>query len=450
MKKTKLLLLLATPLLSVTVLTGCNKNKTDKDTLTIAVADTKERKTLEVFIDGFKKLPGNENIKFKKVVMGKGYKSYIEDSFRDEDLADIVSVYDYDCEYYTNADLDGLGTSLLQPISEFMKRDGIKETDFYESVIEMTKCKTGSQDMYWVPRDYNKVVCAYNKKMFDAAGLNYPTNNWTWSEFVSTLEALKAKEEVIKAEYWNAGTFFPVDMNLNFMAVHYPMLKTYGIDLIDKTNGTCFGNKMEEAKTAWGKFISIVDAGLAPTPDESVIPFTSKQAAMMFIVRPNLPTYVDNLGGDAIDFVTLPKYDDISAAGKTSYVGMGCTGYGITTSCPDNKKELAWKFLSYVISEEGQNAFSEAGSGIPSLKKLATDENAAFKKYISKDMNHAAFIAEPERDVPMNFLKGFQVEKQREIYDFIKNRTLKDFCEASDRDAYYQQYKTEMEKIWKK
>ena len=452
MKKTQLILLLTAPAFCTAILTGCKSSKVDKDTLVIAVTDSNERKTLEVFINNYKKIPGNENKKFKKVLMAEGYETYIDKAFRDEDLADVVSVYDYNCEYFANADIDGRGTSLLQPVSELMKRDGIKEDDFFASIIEMTKCKSNSQDMYWVPRDYNKVVCAYNKKMFDAAELEYPKKDWTWSEFVAVCEQLKAKSDEIKSKYWNAGTFFPVDLNLNFMAVHYPMLESYDVKLIDKEKGTCFGDKMNEAKAAWGKFLSMVDNKLSPVPGAE-IPFVSKQAAMMFMVRPDLPKYVANLGEDTIDFVSLPTYEDLDSQNKTSYIGMGCTGYGITTACPDSKKELAWDFLKYIISEEGQNSFSEAGSGIPCLKKLATDENATFKKYLVTDSykpNHSAFTDYPERDVPMNFLKGFHVDKQIEIYNFIKNRTLKDFCEASDRDAYYEQYKKEMEKIWNK
>ena len=455
MQKTKLTLLLVTPLLCLAGLVGCNK-KADKDTISIAVvSDKAEYDTILNFINKYKAIPGNEGKKFKPIKM-TNYNDYINNSFMYDELADIVQVYDFSCEYFTNADLDGIGTSLLQPISEYMQRDGIKESDFYESIIEMTKCKTGSNEMYWVPRDYNKVVCAYNKDIFDIAEVEYPSANWTWADFVHICNELETKASIIKQQYSGSATFFPVDMNLDFTAVYYPILKSYGVDLIDKETKTCFGNipeKLNTAKEAWAKLLDMADDKLAAPPGGSQIPFTNKQAAMMFMVRPNLPTYVSSLGEKAIDFVSLPTYDDL-LPGQKSLIGMGCSGYGMTTACPNSKKEAVWDFLKFIISEDGQNAFSESGAGIPCLKKLATDPNAVFKQYmVSEDNhpNHDAFIDYPERDVPMNFMKGFEVDKQLMIEKFIKDRTLKNFYEAKGaaRDKYYTDYKTEMEKIWK-
>ena len=441
--------------LSLATLSGCGASgEESSDVISIAiVSDTAEETTINTFIRGFRALPENSNVRFK-IEKYNEYNNNISKAFLYDELPDIIQVYDYNCEYYTNEDLSGNGTSLLQPISSLMDRDGIKEGAFFPSIVEMTKCHNQNNDMYWLPRDYNKVVCAYNKDMFDLAEIEYPSEGWTWSEFLATLEALKSKEAIIKSQYSHSAAFYPVDLNLTFPAVYYPILKSYGAELIDKETDTCFGNTeaaVDKAKGAWGKLLSLVDSKLA-APIAQKIPFTNKQAAMMFIVRPNLPTYVKGLGDDAIDFVSLPTYDDLPS-GATSYIGMGCSGYGITTSCPDSRKETAWSFLKYIVSEEGQNAFSEAGSGIPSLKSLALDENASFKKYKVTDdyhPNHDAFVANADRDIPMNFMRGFHTDKQLSIDKYIKDRTLNSFVTSTDRDAYYQTYKTEMEKIWKK
>ena len=455
--KTKLPLFLCASLLSVVSLAGClnnGANSKSSDVITIAiVSDNSETNTMNTFINGYKSIPGNEDKKFKVVKM-TNYGDYIFNSFLYDELADIVQVFDSSSEYYANADLDGAGTPLLQSLSSYMQRDGVKEEDFFESIIEMTKCKTGSNEVYWVPRDYNKVVCAYNKKMFDLAEIPYPTDSWTWDEFVEICNQLKAKEAVIK-QYSGSATFFPVDMNLDFQAVYYPILKSYGGELIDKVTRTCFGNTEEAvniAKSAWGKLLSMADSKLANAPGGTQIPFTNKQAAMMFMVRPNLPTYVRGLGNDTIDFASLPLYEDLPSGSK-SYIGMGCSGYGMTTACPEEKKEAVWDFLKYIVSVDGQNAFSAAGSGIPCLKALAQNPNAVFKQYLVTDdyyPNHEAFIAYPERDLPANYLKNFEVSKQLTIDKYVKDRTLNSFYKTSDRDKYFADYKTNMEKIWKK
>ena len=149
---------------------------------------------------------------------------------------------------------------------------------------------------------------------------------------------------------------------------------------------------------------------------------------------------------------TLPLYEDLPSGSK-SYIGMGCSGYGMTTACPEEKKEAVWDFLKYIVSVDGQNAFSAAGSGIPCLKALAQNPNAVFKQYLVTDdyyPNHEAFIAYPERDLPANYLKNFEVSKQLTIDKYVKDRTLNSFYKTSDRDKYFADYKTNMEKIWKK
>ena len=454
--KAKLPLFLSATLLSVTALSGCFGKKDDEkanDVITIAiVSDSSETTTMNTFINGYKSIVGNEDKKFKVVKM-TNYGDYIQNAFMYDELADIVQVFDSTAEYYTNNDLDGAGNSLLLPLSSYMQRDGVKEEDFFESIIEMTKCKIGSNDVYWVPRDYNKVVCGYNKRMFEIAGVDYPRDNWTWEDFENICNQLQAKKAEIK-EYSGSATFFPVDMNLDFQAVYYPVLKSYGGELIDKATKTCFGNTEEAvniAKSAWGKLLAMADSKLANAPGGAQIPFTNKQAAMMFMVRPNLPTYVKGIGEDAIDFVSLPTFSDIPSNSK-SYIGMGCSGYGMTTACPEAKREAVWDFLKYIVSKDGQNAFSAAGSGIPCLKELAEDPNAIFKQYLVHDgyyPNHDAFIAHPERDLPANYLKGFEVSKQLKIDKYVKDRTLGQFYKKTDRDSYFLEYKNKMEEIWK-
>ncbi len=36
--------------------------------------------------------------------------------------------------------------------------------------------------MYGVPKDKDTVCLVYNKEMFDAAGVAYPDESWTWDD----------------------------------------------------------------------------------------------------------------------------------------------------------------------------------------------------------------------------------------------------------------------------
>ena len=460
--KMKKSLLLVSSFLSLSALAGCSLTPgVSGDTLRVTVFGKSEEDTMYYLIDEYRKLPGNEEKKFVVYNAGDGVDSYVKNAFLNDDLCDVIQVFDFNCEYFTNHNNDGRGTSLLIPLTEFMQADGIREQDYFSSVIEMTKCRTNSDDMYWVPRDYNKVVCAYNKQLFDAAGVNYPQEGWTWTQFKQTLQALKDNEEAMKIAV-SRNPVYPADLNLKWEAVHYPLLKSFGGELIERSSETCFGDttqKVTVAKEAYKVVLDLVKDGLIFTPPkDDKVPFTNKQAAMMFITRPNLSNYIKGIGEGNIDFVSLPTYDTGLPEGSKSYIGMGCTGYGITTSCPKNRKDQAWDFLKFIFTEPGQNAFSASGNGVPCLKSLAYDENAIWRQYgvtESYHPHHEVFVANEDRDLPMNFMKGFKTDSQLRIYNLIKAYLLHEFAsnyKISDAkyDEIVAKFKKQMEDTWKK
>ena len=44
--------------------------------------------------------------------------------------------------------------------------------------------------LYALPRDMSNVILYYNKDLFDAAGVDYPTDDWTWNDLLEAAQAL--------------------------------------------------------------------------------------------------------------------------------------------------------------------------------------------------------------------------------------------------------------------
>ena len=406
----------------------------DSPRITIAAsADPIEQEIAKTFVKAYLAQPGNENKRFSVQQIGDPYDSWMQRQMYAKKLPDIVQVYDYKAEYWT-------GENLLVPVSDYMKRDGISEDNYFSAVIEMAKSKAGDDNMYWVPRDYNKVVCVYNTKMFELAGVAEPTDGWTFEDFKNICKALKEKEAVLK-EYAGGKTVWAANINVDWAAVYYPIMKSFGGELIDTENGTAFKNE-EAVKKTIDFLCDYVDKGYAvstiDTMDTGSV-FGNKQCAMWFTVRPNVPDVYDNVDGN-INFVSFPKLTGV----ETSYIGMGCSGYGITTSCSQEKRELAWDFLKFVMSEEGQEAFCAAGGGIPMIKSLAEKSDAAFRT-VYPNLNNNVFVENADRDLPMTYMKGFLPEKQLGIYNTILNNMMSSFYkvkpeERADRLAIVKGY----------
>jgi multiple sugar transport system substrate-binding protein len=64
-----------------------------------------------------------------------------------------------------------------------------EEAPFYPAALEAFNFE-GAQ--LGLPATFSTVVLFYNKDLFDAAGLEYPTNDWTWSDAILAAEAIKA------------------------------------------------------------------------------------------------------------------------------------------------------------------------------------------------------------------------------------------------------------------
>ena len=237
--------------------------------------------------------------------------------------------------------------------------------------------------------------------------------------------------------------FYPVDANLNFEAVYYPAIRSFGGDIYDTAAGSAFKNE-QGVKRGLTELYNLVDKGYSVAPGQSGTAFSVKEAAMYFCVRPNIVSAATHLrkpdGTSPIDFVTMPTFTD----NEKSYVGMGCTGYGITVSCPENKRELAWEFLKFVMSEEGQTLLSSSGSGFP-MRKDMLNEEAAFNDFLP-EADHSAFYTDPSGsknvDVAMNFLKGFRVQKHNAIYSVIKDNLMTSLCNQNNSDSYYNTLKS--------
>ena len=73
--------------------------------------------------------------------------------------------------------------------------DDVMELDKYsQAATDLLKGEDGSY--YGVPFLLDPNVLIYNKAMFDEAGLEYPTEDWTWDDFRTAAAALTKTMEV--------------------------------------------------------------------------------------------------------------------------------------------------------------------------------------------------------------------------------------------------------------
>jgi multiple sugar transport system substrate-binding protein len=71
---------------------------------------------------------------------------------------------------------------VLENLDPFIEASGYDLNDYWPGLLESAKFE-GS--VYGFPRDIEVNVIYYNKDMFDAAGVAYPADDWTWDDFLA-------------------------------------------------------------------------------------------------------------------------------------------------------------------------------------------------------------------------------------------------------------------------
>lgn len=88
---------------------------------------------------------------------------------------------------------------VLHSLDDFMAEDGdFDADDYYPRALEAFNYE-GTQ--YGLPGTFSTSVLFYNKELFDAAGLEYPNDEWTWDDAVAAAETLTDPDEGVWGLY---------------------------------------------------------------------------------------------------------------------------------------------------------------------------------------------------------------------------------------------------------
>ena len=215
--------------------------------------------------------------------------------------------------------------------------------DLTEYKIDQSQLAQGIVDaytvdgkVYAVAKDTDSYAVFYNKALFDAAGVPYPTAEWTIDDFCATAKALTSEKVM---GYTNS----PSDR------AYYNFVYANGGEIYNEDGTKCAINspaaievtqKLMDLQAAGGMYTG---AQLAETSD--TVAFTSGLAAMTINGSWMISQYAGALG-DNLGIVELPS----GAAGKFS-ANHGI-GYATTTSNQHMAETV--DFLAYLATYEAQ------------------------------------------------------------------------------------------------
>lgn len=231
---------------------------------------------------------------------------------------------------------------------------------FYPQTLTAYKTADG---YYGLPRDFQSIVLFYNKDMFDAANLAYPTADWTYDDLLTAAKALTLdKDGDGKTDQFGLWTD-TWDMELFWSEAIW----AYGGEIISEDHTrTLIGEG--GARDAWAYIDSLYKAGVMPSPttagEYGDDLFQSKMSAMTTIGHWAVPGYVQ--AGLNFDVVPMPA----GPSGKATSVNSA----GFVVSKASKNADAAFEFIKFALGEAGQKRLAELGFAIPVLKSVAESD----------------------------------------------------------------------------
>ena len=214
---------------------------------------------------------------------------------------------------------------------------------------------------FGLPRDFQTIVLFYNKAMFDAAGMAYPTADWTWDDLRAAAKKLTLDTNGDGKTDQYGFSFDMWDMEPGYSEAIW----SYGGDMINADHTqSLIGSP--EARQAWQLLydMTFVDKSV---PDSNTSgqyggdTFLAGVSAMTPMGHWSVPGYADaNL---QFDVAPMPK----GPAGR--YTSVNSAGFVIAKGTKHPAE--AFSFLKFVLSNAGQTRLAELGFACPVLQSIA-------------------------------------------------------------------------------
>lgn len=255
--------------------------------------------------------------------------------------------------------------------------------DFYPSLRDAF---TIDGTLYCPPKDFSTLGLQYNKSLFDAAGLDYPTDDWSWDDLRNAAEQLTNEEEgvygmVLSADFarWIAFLYQAggsvTNAEFTEMAINSP-----------------------EALEAMQFYVGLVEDGYAATPADLDSGWAGeafgKGGAAMAMEGNWIASFLADQFPD-VDYgvVQLPA----GPGGEATMAFTVC--YGVPAA--GENKEASFKLVNYLTGPEGMKAWTDLGLAMPTRQSLADGWSTQYP-----DLQ--PFLEGAEHAHPWQFRPGFQ------------------------------------------
>lgn len=299
-------------------------------------------------------------------IPGDGYGDRLTTSFSSGDGYDIFLSGEGD--FYKWVSL-----GMVEPLDSYIAADAEWQNPMGESIMEMGLVD-GTQS--YLVKDYNPMCLWYNKDMFDAAGVEYPTDDWTWDDLEAAAQKLTTKNDAGEFE-----TFGFQAQSWAYALACY--LESNGLSYVSEDYSTADGYlNSEEMAAALDKYFAWAEGDDRISPNSADTDTYGDGTAMM--INGKLAMFIS--GGWAKTSLEDAGVNYATALVPGNHSSYFCaSGYAISST--SKNKEAAWEVLKFLTSERASELRAETEAVFPTAQAqldtvvagLSEDQQALFK-----------------------------------------------------------------------
>jgi multiple sugar transport system substrate-binding protein len=302
----------------------------------------------------------NPGVKVQLEAIPQDYGTKLLAQFASGSAPDIFQVGDGDVAKFQ---AQGVVDDLAPYISG---KDGFDMAELYPAVAAFGEV-AGST--YYLTKDYSPLVMYYNKEQFEAAGVDLPTDKWTWDDLVAAAQKLTldangkdataADFDPTNIQRW--GIWLPNSWgDTAWERGILPIIYQNGGSQVSEDGTTTTGYMNSEANVAALQWYVDLFKKYHVAPSKSdyasfsgVDLFSTGQVSMMWTGVWPMNSYITGDSALTFDFGA-----NILPAGAKGNANALCwAGFGLNSS--SQNKDAAWAFLKYIGAGDGAKEFAK-------------------------------------------------------------------------------------------
>jgi multiple sugar transport system substrate-binding protein len=297
---------------------------------------------------------------------------------------------------------------VLLPLDDLAERDGYDLDDFFPASLNTYSYKG---KLYGIPFMGSTMALFYKKDSFDAAGLDYPNEEWTWDDVLEAAKKLTIVEDGRMVQVglnpydcaswvWSGGGGFS-DEDVSELYFTKPETISALQFYLDLRNKHCVAPKNMDKMGQDPLGLNVFENGRVAMNIAGPFSFSRYKEITSF--EWGVTLFPKGPGGR-----------------QTRYAG---TCFAIWEGCEN--KELAWEFVKFICGKKQLAMFAETGLDVPARRSVAYSEAYLRPEYTERwDMEIFLRSQEPEYATVRTFSRSPLWPKVEVYFDENLDRAL--------------------------